>query len=248
MDKIPAVLNLFSLVILIKLTKTISNKDTKSYAIFHTHTIPIASLLHHPLCWKCESCSSGPELSGDQRRDTTRLRNILNVPWFAAMLGWAGLGHTNCAFITNYAPLIVTNYIWHLPPPATSHQQPALPTHSQPARQGERGHLRVGGWSSDFCCPRSRLMLFQLILFTFYVKQQQAILWAQVTRLKIQFPNNIVLVICVMCSGRAALLRPPPQPGVNFLPNNPRWYETILKLPARNINSNCPVRALCSCP
>ena len=135
---------------------------------------------------------------------------------------WAGLGHTNCAFITNYAPLIVTNYIWHLPPPATSHQQPALPTHSQPARQGERGHLRVGGWSSDFGCPRSRLMLFQLILFTFYVKQQQAILWAQVTRLKIQFPNNIVLVICVMCSGRAALLRPPPHPGVNFLPNNPR--------------------------
>ena len=165
-----------------------------------------------------------------------------------AGLGWVGLGHTNCAFITNYAPLIVTNYIWHLPPPATSHQQPALPTHSQPARQGERGHLRVGGWSSDFGCPRSRLMLFQLILFTFYVKQQQAILWAQVTRLKIQFPNNIVLVICVMCSGRAALLRPPPHPGVNFLPNNPRWYETILKLPARNINSNCPVRALCSCP
>ena len=134
---------------------------------------------------------------------------------------WAGLGHTNCAFITNYAPLIVTNYIWHLPPPATSHQQPALPTHSQPARQGERGHLRVGGWSSDFGCPRSRLMLFQLILFTFYVKQQLAILWAQVTGLK----TTVSKLYCAgnLFSGRrAALLRPPPHPGVNFLPNNPR--------------------------
>ena len=59
-----------------------------------------------------------------------------------AGLGWAGLGHTNCAFITNYAPLIVTNYIWHLPPPATSHQQPGLPT-LHTAMQGERGHLRL---------------------------------------------------------------------------------------------------------
>ena len=246
MDKIPAVLNLFSLVILIKLTKTISNKDTKSYAIFHTHTIPIASLLHHPLCWKCESCSSGPELSGDQRRDTTRLRNILNVPWFAAMLGWAGLGHTNCAFITNYAPLIVTNYIWHLPPPATSSLL-SPHTHSRLGKEREDISVLVDGVQTSVFHDQARLMLFQLKLFTFYVKQQLAILWAQVTGLK----TTVSKQYCAgnLCSGRrAALLRPPPHPGVNFLPNNPRWYETILKLPARNINSNCPVRALCSCP
>jgi len=50
------------------------------------------------------------------------------------MLGWAGLGHTNCAFITNYAPLILTNYIWHLPPPATSS---LLSPHTQPVKEGE---------------------------------------------------------------------------------------------------------------
>ena len=184
MDYILEVLNLFSLVIFIKPTK--NEMVTKSCAIFQTPHHPARVIAAPPLVLKVRELQFRPRAewrpetgSGETQRDRA-------IFWMCPDLRqcWAGLGRDT---LTVHLLLIMLHWYSLIIFGTCRHQQPALPTQDT-ASQGGRGHLRlrVGGWSSDFGFPRliNAVPANIVYLFTFYVKQQLAILWAQVTGLK----------------------------------------------------------------